>query len=210
VSPFDADKDEAEGGKADNGGGPARPPNKRARQKAETRQRLLDAAAEVFLESPPLTASLDEVAARAGVLRPTLFFHFGSRAELMAELLRHHLEQFRTRARRFRPGELEPYIEAYLRSQRSHMVRLLWRLSDVVYLEDPEGPDLAFLDLLDELERRLASAGMSDGEAHQRALVLAYAMNSMARRVAFDHATDAEIKDFLDAAGALAAVRVER
>jgi hypothetical protein len=32
----------------------------------------------------------------------------------------------------------------------------------------------------------------------------------MARRVAFDHATDAEIKDFLDAAGALAAVRVER
>jgi AcrR family transcriptional regulator len=197
VSPNDSDHDGADGN-----GAPPRPPNKRARQKAETRQRLLDAATEVFLESPPMTASLDEVAARAGVSRPTLFFHFGSRAELMAELLRHHLERFRSRARRFRPGELEPYIEAYLRSQRSHMVRLLWRLSDVIYLEAPEGPDTAFLDLLDELERRLASAGLRD-EAHQRALILAYAMNSMARRVAFDQATDGEIKDFLDAAAAL-------
>lgn len=205
MSPNDADRDGADGN-----GAPPRPPNKRARQKAETRQRLLDAATEVFLESPPMTASLDEVAARAGVSRPTLFFHFGSRAELMAELLRHHLESFRSRARRFRPGELEPYIEAYLRSQRSHMVRLLWRLSDVIYLESPEGPDTAFLDLLDELERRLVATGLNGDEAHQRALVLAYAMNSMARRVAFDQATDGEIKDFLDAAGALVAVSAAR
>jgi AcrR family transcriptional regulator len=187
-----------------------RPPNKRAQQKAETRQRLLEAATEVFLESPPMTASLDEVAARAGVSRPTLFFHFGSRAELMSEVMRHHLERFRSRARQFRPGELQPFLEAYLSSQRTHMVRLLWRLSDVIYLDDPDGPNIAFWDLLEELERRLAGTGLDADLAHQRALVLAYAMNTLARRVAFDMTTDDEVEDFLRAAGNLAGSPVEK
>lgn len=194
------------------GNGPdgSRAPNKRARQKAETRQRLLDAATEVFLEEPPMTASLDEVAARAGVSRPTLFFHFGSRGELISELLQYHLERYRTRARRFRPGELLPFLEAYLRSQRGHMVRLVWRLSDVLYFDHPEGPSTAFWDLRDELQRRLASSGFAEDEATHRSLILAYAVNTMARRVASDMASDEEIKDFLAAAGHLATSTVRR
>jgi AcrR family transcriptional regulator len=184
----------------------ARAPTKRARQKAETRRRLLDAATEVFLESAPMTASLDEVATRAGVSRPTLFFHFGSRAELMVELLRYHLADFRSRARAFHPGEVRPFVEAYLRSQRSPTVRLVWRLVDLVYLEHSEEGDIGYWDLVDELEGRVGRvAGLAPDEAHQRAVVMANAMMHIARRAAHDQATEAEVEEFVGAMSRVAA-----
>lgn len=199
------DAEQGDGAEGGDGEGAGRPPTKRAQQKAETRRRLLDAATEVFLESGPMTASLDEVAARAGVSRPTLFFHFGSRAELMVELIGHHVEHFRSRARDFHPGEFRPYLEAYLLAQRTRRVRLVWMLSDLVYADNPEGPNAAFLDLLAELEERLSSAGLAADEAHQRALVVAYGVNTVARRVAYGDAPDEEIQEFLEAACRVAA-----
>jgi len=181
-------------------------PTKRARQKAETRRRLLDAATEVFLESAPMTASLDEVARRAGVSRPTLFFHFGSRAELMVELLRYHLADFRSRARAFHPGEVRSFVEAYLRSQRSPTVRLVWRLVDLVYIEHAEEADIGYWDLVAELEGRVTDvAGVAADEARQRAVVMANAMMHVARRAAHDQATDAEIEEFVGAMSRVAA-----
>jgi AcrR family transcriptional regulator len=205
VSSIDGESDNGTEGGGDGVVG-TRPPTKRAQQKAETRQRLLEAAREVFLESAPMTASLDEVATRAGVSRPTLFFHFGSRAELMVELLRHHLSGYRSRARRFRPGEVQPFVEAYLRAQRSSTVRLVWRLVDLVYLEHAEEADIGYVDLVAELEERVAStAGVAQDEAHQRALVLADAMMYIAKRAAHDQASEAEIQQFVRAAGRVAA-----
>jgi AcrR family transcriptional regulator len=184
----------------------ARPPTKRAQQKAETRRRLLDAATEVFLETAPMTASLDEVATRAGVSRPTLFFHFGSRSELMVELLRYHLADFRSRAKAFHPGEIRPFVEAYLRSQRSPTVRLVWRLVDLVYLEHAEEGDIGYWDLVAELEERVMDvAGLTRDEAHPRAIVVANAMMHVARRAAHDQATEAEIEEFVDAVAFVAA-----
>ena len=188
-----------------------RPPTRRAQQKAETRRRLLEAATEVFLESAPMTASLDEVATRAGVSRPTLFFHFGSRSELMVELLRYHLADFRSRAKAFHPGEVRPFVEAYLRSQRGPTVRLVWRLVDLVYLEHAEEGDIGYWDLVAELEQRVMDvAGLTRADAHPRAVGVANAMMHVARRAAHDQATDAELEEFVDAASFVAVSRARR
>ena len=175
-------------------------PSQRAQRKADTRRRLLEAATEVFIESGPTTASLDVIAARAGVSRPTLFFHFGSRTEMMDALVLYHLEQFRSEARHFTAEDFGAFLEAYLRAQARPTVRLVWQLGDLLYPEHSDGPNAGYWDLVAEIERRLGAAGLDPNEAHQRSLVLAPALMMVARRAAQDLATKNEIKNFLAAA----------
>jgi AcrR family transcriptional regulator len=203
VSSTRADEQPQHGPPGETGG--ARQPNQRARQKAETRRRLLEAAAEVFLEGGPMTTSLDAVAATAGVSRPTLFFHFGNRLELMDQLVKYLLEtRFHAEAERHRGADLRAFLAAYLRSQRRRETRLLWQLGDALQLERPDGPNLAYWGAIREIEQRLTAAGHDPGAAHARALVLAPGLMLVARRAAFDLATDREMKDFVEAACDLA------
>ena len=60
-------------------------------QKAETRKRLLQAAVEVFGQGSVMATPVDAVAAAAGVSKATLFFHFGSRLDLLEEVAAHGL-----------------------------------------------------------------------------------------------------------------------
>jgi len=53
----------------------------------DVRRRILDAAVEVLSLSGFDAASLSEVAARAGVSRPTVYRHFGSREQLVSAAL---------------------------------------------------------------------------------------------------------------------------
>lgn len=55
---------------------------------AAKRQAILDAAAEVFLGNGYVGASMDEVAARAGVSKQTVYKHFSSKERLFSELVR--------------------------------------------------------------------------------------------------------------------------
>ncbi len=55
---------------------------------ARTRQRILDAAAAVFREQGYAGARLSDIAERAGLQTASLYYHFGSRDELVAEILR--------------------------------------------------------------------------------------------------------------------------
>jgi AcrR family transcriptional regulator len=55
---------------------------------AETRKRLLDAAADVFAERGYDGARVADIAATAGVSNGALYAHFASKAELMVEALR--------------------------------------------------------------------------------------------------------------------------
>jgi AcrR family transcriptional regulator len=177
----------------------------RSRQKAETRRRLLEAATEVFIETSPMVASLDTIAARAGVARPTLLFHFGSRVELMDQVGQYHLERYRAAGREFEPGALRPFLEAYLRAQRSRRVRLVWQLGDLLYPDHPDGPNAGYWDLVAEIEGRLVGgAGVDPAQARQRARVLAPALMMVARRAAQDLATEREMRDFVAAACGLA------
>ena len=55
---------------------------------ARTRQRILDAAAHVFREQGYANARLSDIAALAGIQTGSLYYHFASREELVAEILR--------------------------------------------------------------------------------------------------------------------------
>ncbi|QFY07570.1 TetR family transcriptional regulator [Nonomuraea phyllanthi] len=57
---------------------------------AETRERLLQAAAEVFAERGYDGTRVADIAAAAGVSNGALYAHFGSKAELLAAALRVH------------------------------------------------------------------------------------------------------------------------
>jgi AcrR family transcriptional regulator len=59
----------------------------RAESQARTRQALLDAAAEVFVERGFHRASVEAIAARAGFTRGAFYSNFESKHELFAELL---------------------------------------------------------------------------------------------------------------------------
>ncbi|MGI9030405.1 MAG: TetR family transcriptional regulator [Ilumatobacteraceae bacterium] len=63
------------------------PPTKSAR----TRARILDAAAGVFRQQG-YAARLSDIAERAGIQTGSLYYHFGSREELLAEILRLGIE----------------------------------------------------------------------------------------------------------------------
>src|SRR5262245_52274718 len=59
------------------------------RSKAETRERILDAAYGLFWRQGFLRVSLDEIAARAGITKRALYQHFRSKDDLMAATLAH-------------------------------------------------------------------------------------------------------------------------
>ncbi|MFG1943893.1 TetR family transcriptional regulator [Nonomuraea sp. NPDC048826] len=60
---------------------------------AETRERLLRAAAEVFAERGYDGTRVADIAAAAGVSNGALYAHFGSKAELLVAALRAHARQ---------------------------------------------------------------------------------------------------------------------
>ena len=57
-----------------------------------TRQRILDAAAEVFRDRGYTDARLTDIAAKAGMQAGSLYYHFESREELVGEILRLGIE----------------------------------------------------------------------------------------------------------------------
>jgi AcrR family transcriptional regulator len=63
----------------------------RSARRAQTRARLLQAAAEVYARKGFGGATLDEVAAQAGLTKGAVYDHFGSRENLLTALLEEHL-----------------------------------------------------------------------------------------------------------------------
>ena len=60
----------------------------RARQRAETRERLFEAALKEFREFGFAGAQIDRIAKAAGVVRGTFYFHFPSKDDVLIELAR--------------------------------------------------------------------------------------------------------------------------
>ncbi len=71
------------------GTGPASPP--RRRRKDARPGELLDAALEVFVEKGFAASRIDDVAARAGVSKGTLYLYYPSKESLLEAVIRHHL-----------------------------------------------------------------------------------------------------------------------
>lgn len=180
-------------------------PSQRAQQKAETRKRLLEAATEVFIEDGPTTASLEKIAARAGVSRPTLIFHFGTRAELMDQVSTYHLERYRDLAGQWEPGDLRAYLEIFVEENRHPLAQLVWQIGDIVHPAgmphlQPEGPNASYHARVHELERRMTAGGVHPDEARRRAVVLGPAVALVGRRYGQSLASEAEVREFVEAA----------
>jgi len=81
------------------------------------RQRLLDAALQVYAERGADDASLDEIARRAGVGIGTLYRHFPTRQALLEAVYRDQVEELCAVAREL-PGEAPPEqaLERWLRA----------------------------------------------------------------------------------------------
>ncbi len=72
---------------------PLKPPPSPARQRRKDArpQELLDAALDLFVERGFAAARSEDVAARAGVSKGTLYLYYPSKEELLKEVIRHHV-----------------------------------------------------------------------------------------------------------------------
>ncbi len=81
--------------------GPARhrPAEKKLRpaRTNATRQKLFDASMELIGERGAAGVTVDEIAAAAGVSKGTVYYNFGSKSDLIAQLLRHGVDILKTR-----------------------------------------------------------------------------------------------------------------
>jgi AcrR family transcriptional regulator len=186
---------------------PDKPLTLRAQQKADTRRRLLEAAAETFLATGPHNTPLEAVAERAGVSKATLFFHFGNRVELLDRVAGHLYRRVFPSTVDAGAGErsdLATFVTSYLARQEEPEARLIWQIGDIIGDERPERLDAGYWHLVQEIEQRLRDAGLSDRGAQARARVLAPALMLVARRSTQGLTTPEELSAFADAACRLA------
>jgi AcrR family transcriptional regulator len=176
----------------------------RAQQKADTRRRLLEAAAEVFLETGPHNTPLEAVAERAGVSKATLFFHFGNRVELLDRLAGHLYRRVFPSTEDDERSDLTSFVHSYLERQEDPEARLIWQIGDLIGDERPEGLDAGYWHLVREIELRLLDAGVSEDAAQGRARVVAPALMLVARRSTQGLTTPDELSAFAEAACRLA------
>lgn len=110
-------------------GGPEKPTNGRSRRRlsrAERREVIERAAAEVFATRGYHGASIDEIAARAGVTAPVIYDHFGSKLDLHRRLLERTrdelLEMWRTNLAGDEPAEerIPRALDAWARYVEEH------------------------------------------------------------------------------------------
>jgi AcrR family transcriptional regulator len=166
----------------------------RAQRKAATRQRLLDAAVEVFTSGSAMSTSVDAVAAAASVSKATLFFHFGSRLELL-EAVAGQVYAAGTAWQTTEPG-LGPFLDRYFGAQHEPSTRMLWEIGDLLSVEGRGAPNVAYRHLTGHLAERLEEDGVEPRRAASLAGVLAPAVLLVARRIAFDQADADEVARF--------------
>ena len=83
-------------------------------RRANSRERILTAAADVAREAGPGSLSLDAVASRAGVSKGGLLYNFPTKAKLMQGLVENYLNEFE-RAFEARVADHENALAAYVR-----------------------------------------------------------------------------------------------
>lgn len=76
--------------------GPAEKKLRPARTNA-TRQKLFDASMELIGQRGAAGVTVDEIAAAAGVSKGTVYYNFGSKSDLIAQLLRHGVDILKAR-----------------------------------------------------------------------------------------------------------------
>lgn len=74
----------------------------------ERRRRILTAAGDLFAREAYAVVQMDEIARAAGVAKPTLYRHFGTKEALFAEAVGASLGDLKAEARRIADGKTSP------------------------------------------------------------------------------------------------------
>ncbi|MFV0258328.1 MAG: TetR/AcrR family transcriptional regulator [Acidimicrobiales bacterium] len=133
---------------------------------ARSRARVLDAAAELLVEGGPRHVTVDSVSDRSGVAKSTMYRHWGSRAELLVDVLRSRMPPVDT-------PDLAAGFEAALRSVTRQAAATLadpeWaRILPSLFVLRLQEPELAGLadaskrDRVDQL-RSIIDVGVAEG-----------------------------------------------
>ncbi|HIY65163.1 MAG TPA: TetR/AcrR family transcriptional regulator [Candidatus Agrococcus pullicola] len=94
-------------------------------KRGETREKILGAAAQLAAEHGISATAVDDIAAEAGVAKGSVYYNFGSKERLYAELLGETLQRAGQRLRESldgaRPGDaVRAVAEAFLRGLQEH------------------------------------------------------------------------------------------
>ena len=137
-----------------------------------TRNRLIRAGVNVFDRKGYSAASVREIVELAGVSKPALYYHFGSKEQLLREILREAVREFGMAIREAtdRPGStrdrLHVYAEAFLAAFSANVPTI--RVAHACFVGPAEaGPTFdfaAFERQATEVIGRLIEEGMSAGE----------------------------------------------
>lgn len=99
-----------------------------------TRERILSAAAEVFAAKGYHGAGMTELGAAANIQRGALYYHIGSKEELLFDLCKRHVEEALRRGRDAVAATDEP-IDQFRGLARAHLRTLAERRPDVIVAE---------------------------------------------------------------------------
>ncbi|HEX9700893.1 MAG TPA: TetR/AcrR family transcriptional regulator [Acidobacteriota bacterium] len=144
----------------------ARPTRTRQQRRSlRTRQKLLDAARQVFSEKGLDLTRIDDITERADLGKGTFYYHFESKEKLIRELIRTMLQDLAAEVDKSCSGivELQPFIDAMIKahvgffSERWEDFVLYYQgRADLTLLEGYTGIDAPFLTYLEAIESLLS------------------------------------------------------
>ena len=144
---------------------PHRSPSPREQQREETRRRLFEAAIDEFKREGFDRASVAAIAKRAGVSRPSFYFHYPTKDHVLLDLQWSMevamVERVREHAR-LAPA-MRAFVDGLIESEERLGDPALFRDMTRVYARRPEGVSLGDqpFPLVFELGRRFAEAAQS-------------------------------------------------
>jgi AcrR family transcriptional regulator len=174
------------------------PPRRRRLARADRALVVLEAAEEVFAERGYVRASMAEIAEKAGVTKPVLYDHFGSKDGLLAEVIRRAGAELRT--------ALEPTVseatspeDALGRGLRTYFTFIEKHASSWTVLFAEGGGSPAGMDALESVRREqadyiaaLIAAELAD-DHREAAVVYAQAVIGACERLATLRTADSSL-----------------
>lgn len=108
--------------------------------RSDTRQRIQEVARELFAEKGVQRTSLQDIAARLGITKPALYYHFGSREDLVRSIVQPLVdggEEFVTRCEQaadLTPAQVLAGYFDYFYAFRADLVTVISELSTIADL----------------------------------------------------------------------------
>jgi TetR/AcrR family transcriptional regulator len=153
-------------------GGPAKPEGFDPKMEEPIRERLMKSALRLFTQRGYSATTVRELVAEAGVTKPVLYYHFGSKEELYLELMRTHFNHFEEMFDTYREGkgDVRGRLMEFLDRAFLHVLknRDFIRLMHAVYFGPPgEAPFFDFDAYHQRFHDRIAhflDGGVENGE----------------------------------------------